>query len=174
MAKQSPPSPVESGSTTHCTATAAIAASTAVPPACKTLIAARGDCGCDVAAMPFLPTAMRRWRKAGVCTRFEIVSSVTAGASAIGPRHRGVQQDIGARKRSLEADVFAHIMAHAADARREDHRRGSEGREIVGVVTGLTLHAAPAVAQCRSGFLEERDHVRREAGLAERPRVLDL
>ena len=48
-AKQSPPMPVISGSTTHCTATAAIAASTALPPARRVSIATSVEAGCEVA-----------------------------------------------------------------------------------------------------------------------------
>jgi hypothetical protein len=60
MAKQSPPMPVIAGSTTHCTATAASAASIALPPALSISIAANVASGCDVAAMPFSPSAAER------------------------------------------------------------------------------------------------------------------
>ena len=49
-AKQSPPTPVMCGSTTHCTAQAAIQASAAEPPARKTASASAEAKGCDVAA----------------------------------------------------------------------------------------------------------------------------
>src|SRR5947209_15936179 len=52
MQKQSPPIPVMCGSTTQRTATAATAASAAVPPARKVSIATRVASGCEVAAMP--------------------------------------------------------------------------------------------------------------------------
>jgi hypothetical protein len=51
-AKQSPPMPVEPGSTTHCTAHAAIAASSALPPAASVCTAASVAEGCEVAAIP--------------------------------------------------------------------------------------------------------------------------
>jgi hypothetical protein len=47
--------PVIAGSTTHCTATAATAASTALPPARRTSSATSVANGCEVAAMPFSP-----------------------------------------------------------------------------------------------------------------------
>jgi hypothetical protein len=53
-AKQSPPIPVDWGSTTHCTAQAATAASMALPPSLSTSSAARVASGCDVAAIPLL------------------------------------------------------------------------------------------------------------------------
>src|SRR5215470_7937228 len=52
MPKQSPPIPVICGSTTHSTATAATAASAALPPARKVSIAASDASGWEVAAMP--------------------------------------------------------------------------------------------------------------------------
>jgi hypothetical protein len=51
--KQSPPMPVDCGSTTHCTAQAATAASIALPPSCRTRIAVMVASGWEVAAMPF-------------------------------------------------------------------------------------------------------------------------
>src|SRR5262249_11010570 len=60
MTKQSPPMPVLCGSTTHCTATAAIAASTALPPARSTSSAVRVARGAEVAAMPFDATIADR------------------------------------------------------------------------------------------------------------------
>ena len=59
-AKQSPPMPVWVGSTTVCTAAAQTAASIALPPARRISIAASVACGCEVAAMPFMPTASER------------------------------------------------------------------------------------------------------------------
>src|ERR1700720_2854616 len=58
--KQSPPIPVLSGSTTHCIATAAIAASAALPPERNTSRAAKVAIGCEVAAMPFAAIAADR------------------------------------------------------------------------------------------------------------------
>src|SRR6185312_7965952 len=52
--------PVLSGSTTHCIATAAIAASTALPPARNMSSAVRVASGCEVAAMPFAAIAAER------------------------------------------------------------------------------------------------------------------
>ncbi len=52
--KQSPPMPVDCGSITHCTAIAAIAASSALPPARSTSSAASVAAGIEVAAMPLL------------------------------------------------------------------------------------------------------------------------
>ena len=52
MAKQSPPIPVICGSTTHSTATAVTAASTALPPARRVSTAARLASGCEVAVIP--------------------------------------------------------------------------------------------------------------------------
>jgi len=52
--KQSPPIPVDCGSITHSTATAAMAASIALPPARSMSSAARVAAGMDVAAMPLL------------------------------------------------------------------------------------------------------------------------
>ena len=46
--------PVEAGSITHCTATAAIAASIALPPARSTSSAASVEPGIEVAAMPLV------------------------------------------------------------------------------------------------------------------------
>ena len=54
-AKQSPPGPVDIGSTTPCTAQAAIAASTALPPCLRISTAVIVASGCDVAAAPFIP-----------------------------------------------------------------------------------------------------------------------
>ena len=51
--KQSPPTLVEEGSTTHCTDTAAIAASTALPPFLSTSKAAVVDNGCEVLTIAF-------------------------------------------------------------------------------------------------------------------------
>ena len=51
--KQSPPSPVDCGSTTASTAQAATAASTALPPARNTSIAVSEAIGMEVAAIPF-------------------------------------------------------------------------------------------------------------------------
>src|SRR5271165_6645670 len=76
--KQSPPIPVLCGSTTHCMATAAIAASAALPPARNTSRAAKVALGCEVAAMPFAAIAADRPGKlksriidpfAGSCSR---------------------------------------------------------------------------------------------------------
>jgi hypothetical protein len=53
--KQSPPMPVECGSITPSTATAATAASTALPPARSTSMAASVAAGIEVAAMPLVP-----------------------------------------------------------------------------------------------------------------------
>jgi hypothetical protein len=53
IAKQSPPIPVDCGSTTVSVADAATAASTALPPRFSTSIAESVASGCDVAAMPF-------------------------------------------------------------------------------------------------------------------------
>lgn len=47
--------PVDSGSTTHCTAQAAIAASIAFPPLFRTSTAVSVDSGFDVLAMPCVP-----------------------------------------------------------------------------------------------------------------------
>src|SRR6266436_3603027 len=58
--KQSPPIPVLSGSTTHCMATAAIAASAALPPDRSTSRAASVAIGCEVAAIPFAAIAADR------------------------------------------------------------------------------------------------------------------
>ena len=54
-AKQSPPKPVEPGSITDCTAEAAIAASTALPPFFNIDMASSELSGWDVAAIPFDP-----------------------------------------------------------------------------------------------------------------------
>ena len=51
MAKQSPPMPVMAGSTTHSTAVAQMAASTALPPLRSISMAASVAAGCDVAHM---------------------------------------------------------------------------------------------------------------------------
>src|ERR1700720_4061887 len=58
--KQSPPIPVLPGSTTHCIAPAAIAASAALPPERNTSRAAKVAIGCEVAAMPFAAIAADR------------------------------------------------------------------------------------------------------------------
>src|SRR5208282_6532423 len=58
--KQSPPMPVLCGSTTHCTATAAIAASAALPPERNTSRAVNVALGCEVAAIPFAAIAADR------------------------------------------------------------------------------------------------------------------
>jgi hypothetical protein len=58
--KQSPPIPVLCGSTTHCIATAAIAASAALPPPRNTSSAAIVAIGCDVAAIPCAAIAADR------------------------------------------------------------------------------------------------------------------
>ena len=55
MAKQSPPIPVMGHSTTASTAAVAIAASTALPPAFSTSMAARLPAGCEVAHMARRP-----------------------------------------------------------------------------------------------------------------------
>ena len=57
MANKSPPRPQLIGSVTPSTAFAAMAASTALPPAFKISMAASVASGWLVAAMPFLPTA---------------------------------------------------------------------------------------------------------------------
>src|SRR5690606_11857954 len=65
MANQSPPIPVDIGSTTHCTAQAVTAASTALPPARSMSIAARVASGCEVAATPLRACVTERpgsWR----------------------------------------------------------------------------------------------------------------
>src|SRR5579863_4339502 len=59
-AKQSPPTPVEPASTTHWTAQAVTAASTALPPSRSASIAASVAVACEVAAMPLRPTANDR------------------------------------------------------------------------------------------------------------------
>src|SRR6516165_8099038 len=59
-AKQSPPTPVEPASTTHCTAHAVTAASIALPPSRSASMAASVAVACEVAAMPLLPTASDR------------------------------------------------------------------------------------------------------------------
>src|SRR5438105_13958519 len=58
--KQSPPIPVLCGSTTHCMATAAIAASAALPPERNTSRAPKVAIGCEVAAMPLAAIAADR------------------------------------------------------------------------------------------------------------------
>src|SRR5215831_3893844 len=58
--KQSPPMPVLCGSATHCTATAAIAASTALPPERSTSSAVNVANWFEVAAMPLAATAADR------------------------------------------------------------------------------------------------------------------
>jgi hypothetical protein len=52
--------PVLCGSTTHCMAAAAIAASAALPPERNTSSAVSVALGCDVAAMPFAAIAADR------------------------------------------------------------------------------------------------------------------
>src|SRR3954454_10417001 len=59
-AKQSPPIPVEPGSTTPCTAHAATAASKAFPPDCRMLTAASVERGWEVAAIPCRATTTER------------------------------------------------------------------------------------------------------------------
>src|SRR6185295_19748185 len=73
IAKQSPPMPVICGSTTQSTATAATAASAALPPARSVSIAVSEASGCEVAAMasPAM-TAERpgRWKSRVMQDRF--------------------------------------------------------------------------------------------------------
>ena len=57
-AKQSPPTPVEFGSMTACTAEAAIAASIAFPPFFRIDIASNVLSGCEVAAIAFKPITL--------------------------------------------------------------------------------------------------------------------
>lgn len=60
IAKQSPPTPVDPASTTHCTAQAATAASMACPPAFRISTAVSVAAACEVAAMPWRATASDR------------------------------------------------------------------------------------------------------------------
>ena len=72
MANKSPPMPQLIGSVTPSTALAAMAASTALPPAFRISIAASVASGWLVHAMPFLPTAGER-----------VTNDLPAGRSAV-------------------------------------------------------------------------------------------
>ena len=94
--------------------------------------------------------------------------------SPIGPRHHGVQKNVGARERSFEIDLLSDVVAYAIDARREDHCRGSDGREVIGVVAGLALNARASGDLALTPIAPEPRSIRRKARLAERPWIFDL
>jgi hypothetical protein len=84
--KQSPPIPVLCGSATHCIATAAIAASAALPPERYTSRAASVALGYEVAAIPFAAIAADRpgTLKSRIVIRFAGTRERAAGAFLTG------------------------------------------------------------------------------------------
>ena len=81
MTKQSPPMPQEIGSPKPSTALAAIAASTAEPPAFRMSMAASVASGCAVAAAPCRPQAAEREAKVAPSIRSP---ACTSGRSRLG------------------------------------------------------------------------------------------
>ena len=131
--KQSPPIPVDWGSTTHCTAQAATAASTALPPALSTSSAAPVASGCEVAAMPFSArTAERpgssRFLMASVLPRPRGLGNALLRASSAGfqycpgAAHR-LRRNMAMRALGLECPQL--VRYQAADVR--PRQRGADG-----------------------------------------------
>ena len=136
MTMRSPPSPHIIGSTTLSNAFAAIAASTALPPASRMASAARDAPGCAVAAIPSVDTAGERDAKRAPIGRSPPLQPSSQALSALKGFAPAPARQARAHKRRMPAG--ACIAAASGGARqgracgwlvRTGSRRGREGQQ---------------------------------------------
>src|SRR5260370_13977678 len=89
------------------------------------------------------------------------ISVVWSGSDA-GERQHGMHQDIGARRAIDLGCVLKLIVADAILAAHEHHRRGHDGIEIAGIVTGAGRDAPMGIAERLRRILHRIDQLRIE------------
>ncbi len=90
------------------------------------------------------------------------------------PRDHRPQENVDARQRRVERGVLGLVVADAARARREDHRRRAHGRHVVAVVTCFRAQVHGRLVEIRGRLPDEPDETGIEAHHAEAPALRDL